>query len=103
MRKEIPAIDLTSLDDLKAQKDIINKLMKAACDVGFFNICNHGIPESEIKGMFGLMEEFFALPTEVKESMPVDPDTYLGWERNAEISPATGPHFLRLNSFILYT
>jgi len=93
MNKGIPAIDLTRLNDPRAQQAIIDELMKAACDVGFFNICNHGIPEEDIREMFSLMEEFFALPREVKETLPVDPDTYLGWERDAEISPATGPQF----------
>jgi len=87
---DIPAIDLTRLNDPQAEKEIINELMQAASEVGFFNICNHGIPKEDIKTMFNLMEDFFALPAEVKETLPVDPDTYLGWERNAEISPATG-------------
>ena len=68
----------------------LQALLDAAKNVGFFNLKNHGLPEADIKQMFSTVETFFALPDEDKQLVPVDPDTYLGWEKNAEISPATG-------------
>ena len=68
----------------------LQALLDAAKNVGFFNLKNHGLPEADIKQMFATVEDFFALPDEDKQRVPVDPDTYLGWEKNAEISPATG-------------
>lgn len=90
MVKEIPVIDLSGLDDPHEQPKIMEALMTASSEVGFFNLKNHGIPEADIQRMFGKMEDFFALPDESKATITVDPDTYLGWEKNAEISPATG-------------
>ncbi len=40
--------------------------------------------------MFARGAEFFALDDKVKAAVPCDPATFVGWERDAEVSPATG-------------
>jgi len=40
--------------------------------------------------MFARGAQFFALDDKVKAAVPCDPATFVGWERDAEVSPATG-------------
>jgi len=40
--------------------------------------------------MFARGAQFFALDDKVKAAVPCDPATFVGWERDAEFSPATG-------------
>lgn len=40
--------------------------------------------------MFARGAQFFALEEKVKAAVPCDPATFVGWERDAEVSPATG-------------
>ena len=40
--------------------------------------------------MFARGAHFFALDDKVKAAVPCDPATFVGWERDAEVSPATG-------------
>ncbi len=42
--------------------------------------------------MFARGAQFFALDDKVKAAVPCDPATFVGWERDAEVSPATGQH-----------
>ena len=44
----------------------------------------------QIDSMFARGAQFFALDDKSKSTMPCDPATFVGWEKDAEISPATG-------------
>ena len=51
------------------------------------NVCD----ASQIDSMFARGAQFFALDDEVKAGVPCDAATFVGWEKDAEVSPATGP------------
>ncbi|XP_009777933.1 hyoscyamine 6-dioxygenase-like [Nicotiana tabacum] len=63
--KEIPVIDLG-----KAKGDeravVIQQLLKACEDYGFFQVINHGIPENLMDEAMEVYQEFFSLPVEEK-------------------------------------
>ena len=50
--------------------------------------------------MFARGAEFFALDDKVKAAVPCDPATFVGWERDAEVSPATGGALVHLSCFL---
>jgi len=50
--------------------------------IGFFHLVGHGIPDDLIETYFGLLESFFALPDEAKETIEkVRSRHFRGWER----------------------
>lgn len=63
--------------------------MKAAEEVGFFSIVDYGISIDEINNMFDTSEAFFALPDDVKATVPWSPMN-VGWEKNSQVRPSTG-------------
>ncbi|DBA67852.1 hypothetical protein WJX79_009733 [Trebouxia sp. C0005] len=87
-KREIQRISLTNFESRK--DDITKQLMKAATDLGFFMIEDTGISQAETDSMFARGAQFFALDDKVKAAVPCDPATFVGWERDAEVSPATG-------------
>ncbi|XP_047334761.1 protein DOWNY MILDEW RESISTANCE 6-like [Impatiens glandulifera] len=60
----IPIIDLHSLPSNRS--NLIDQIIKASQDYGFFHLINHGISSELMKDMPSLAEEFFALPPEDK-------------------------------------
>lgn len=83
-------ISKISLHDFDSRIDeVTSQLIKAAEDVGFFSIIDHGIPLAEINRMFDTSEAFFALPDAVKATVPWNPRN-VGWERNSQVHPCTG-------------
>ncbi|KAK6156805.1 hypothetical protein DH2020_011053 [Rehmannia glutinosa] len=65
----IPTIDLSLLtsDNPDQRSKAIQDLDKAACqEWGFFMVVNHGIPETLMKAMLEVTNEFFNLPEEEK-------------------------------------
>lgn len=80
----VPIIDL-SLPEASEQ------LWKAATEVGFFSVINHGIPQSLIDGAFASSAGFFAQPLADKMSQaPFDAACNAGFEHFAQIRPSTG-------------
>lgn len=65
---QIPVIDISS-----ANKDAPTQLLDAACRFGFVFVANNqaGISPSLIAELFDLSKEFFALPTEVKQTVSI--------------------------------
>ncbi len=66
--REIPVIDISVLQ-AAADADIEfagQRLRQAAETVGFFYICNHGIPSDLIDKTFDVASRFFASPIEQK-------------------------------------
>lgn len=58
----IPFIDLCELDEIEASTAIDN----ACRESGFFYVAGHGIAPSLTAGMFDVMKEFFARPSDFK-------------------------------------
>ncbi|MPW45188.1 isopenicillin N synthase family oxygenase [Acinetobacter guerrae] len=84
-QREVRIIDLSDFEDRKYE--IADQLWDAAVEIGFFQVSNHGIPQAEINHAFGLAEQFFALPREVKAQYPLNRNS--GWESKAQIRPST--------------
>jgi len=85
--RTIPKI---SLRDFPNRIDEITKeLIFAAETDGFFGLVDHGISLPEIEEMFATSEAFFALPKEVKATVPFTTKN-AGWEHTSQIRPSTG-------------
>ncbi|XP_057836526.1 protein DMR6-LIKE OXYGENASE 1 isoform X2 [Cryptomeria japonica] len=59
----IPVIDLKDLDG-PARKSVVNEIKRACDEDGFFQIVNHGVPETVMKSMMDIAREFFEMPLE---------------------------------------
>lgn len=68
---EIPVIDISALVDGSDPQRVAKEIGKAAEEVGFFYVKNHGVPKSAVEGMYRAAEEFFNLPIEAKERLHV--------------------------------
>ncbi|KAI8467831.1 MAG: hypothetical protein J3K34DRAFT_26981 [Monoraphidium minutum] len=55
-------IDLRGGDFEDRRAEITRQLMDAAGSIGFFQVINHGIPQSEVDAAFALSEAYFSLP-----------------------------------------
>jgi isopenicillin N synthase-like dioxygenase len=86
--RAIPRIDLSDFAPRKAQ--IAEQLWQAATEMGFFQIYNHGIPQTEIERAFACAERFFALPAHIKARYPLRAGTNAGWEFKSQVRPSTG-------------
>ncbi len=64
----VPTIDLSgwATGDPAVRAAIASELDVACRTVGFMQIVGHGIPESAVHGLTAAMDEFFALPLDVK-------------------------------------
>ncbi|KAK9909897.1 hypothetical protein WJX75_009198 [Coccomyxa subellipsoidea] len=78
MVRPIVQVSLRDFDDRK--QEITKELWKAATDVGFFYLKDHGLSEDEIQQMFRLSEAFFKLPAETKANYRFDLSKNIGWE-----------------------
>ncbi|KAG5567436.1 hypothetical protein RHGRI_002849 [Rhododendron griersonianum] len=63
--KDIPVIDLSQLDGLD-RVGKIQQIMKANCDLGIFQVINHGVSEELLDETMNLFKEFFSMPAEDK-------------------------------------
>ncbi len=66
----IPVVDLAEFlsGDPKRKQKFVQELGKAYEDVGFVAVKNHGIPDNLIADLYKYVQQFFALPAEVKLS-----------------------------------
>jgi isopenicillin N synthase-like dioxygenase len=72
MTCRIPTVDLAVSDDFNVP------LVREAClDMGFFQIINFGISESELLRARDIANRFFALPSDMKAQYPL---TFAGGE-----------------------
>ncbi|XP_071902788.1 hyoscyamine 6-dioxygenase-like [Coffea arabica] len=62
--KDIPAIDLSEGD----RASIIQKIMKASQEFGFFQVINHGVSEKLMIDAVNVGKEFFSMPAEEMEN-----------------------------------
>lgn len=84
--RALPVIDLSGFDTRR--NEISEQLWRAAVDVGFFQLRNHGVPLEQVRAAFAMSERFFALPHEVKAQWPLTRNA--GWESLAQVRPSTG-------------
>ncbi|KAI1337463.1 hypothetical protein F5Y15DRAFT_417932 [Xylariaceae sp. FL0016] len=85
--RTIPKI---SLHDFPSRIDAITaELIAAAESDGFFALVDHGISAEEIEAQFAQAQRFFALPDDVKATVPFS-HRNTGWEKRAQIRPSTG-------------
>jgi isopenicillin N synthase-like dioxygenase len=86
--RHIPQIDMS---DFEARKgEIADALWAASVEIGFFQLVNHGIPQSQIDAAFAMAERFFDLSAEIKQQYPLRPGSNAGWEYKAQVRPSTG-------------
>ncbi|PHT60685.1 hypothetical protein CQW23_03048 [Capsicum baccatum] len=64
--KCLPIVDLTLLRRPLLRPQIIQQVRLVCKELGFFQVVNHGIPESVMKDALDVATEFFALPNEEK-------------------------------------
>jgi len=64
----IPAVDLAEFlsGDPSRKQRFVQELGKAYEEVGFVAVKNHGVPDDLIADLYKYVQQFFALPTEVK-------------------------------------
>lgn len=61
--RTIPVLDFSGYNsDPDSRRRFLEELRRAACDVGFFYLAGHGIPQSLIDDVLGASRRFFALP-----------------------------------------
>ncbi|KAK6855772.1 leucoanthocyanidin dioxygenase [Apiospora arundinis] len=85
--RSIPKISLENFDS--RIDEITQELVAAAETDGFFVIVDHGISSEEIEAQFENAARFFALPDEVKATVPFSRRN-VGWEKAAQVRPSTG-------------
>ena len=81
---EVPLIDLGPLRDGSAAglAQVAGRIGAAARDIGFFAVCNHGVPDDLVAEMFAAARAFFALPVAVKDELAIETSpVYLGYAR----------------------
>ncbi|WVW84412.1 hypothetical protein I302_106446 [Kwoniella bestiolae CBS 10118] len=83
----VPTISLHDFDTRR--QEIIEQLMDASTNVGFFTLSNHGISPEDVTSIFQLSAQFFALPDEVKAKTALNGKN-AGWEKNTQVRPSTG-------------
>merc|ERR1712027_274994 len=72
----VPIIDMSGND-----VDVAEHMVKAANDVGFFSIINHGMDQGDIDAMFKTAECFFSQSlTEKKKQSPFEAAQNSGFE-----------------------
>lgn len=86
--REVRRIDLSDFENRRAE--ITEQLWRAAREVGFFQLVNHGIDLAEVRRAFKMSEAFFALPEQVKARLPLKKGCNAGWESKAQVRPSTG-------------
>lgn len=85
--RSIPRISLAYFD--KRIDEITSQLVHAAETDGFFSLTDTEITIPEIETIFATSESFFALPDDVKATVPFTHNN-VGWEKRSQIRPSTG-------------
>jgi isopenicillin N synthase-like dioxygenase len=85
--RTIPLIDLSDFENRRAE--ITEQLWKAATEVGFFQLVNHGLDVKLVQSAFELSEAFFSLSQEQKAAFPLKKGLNTGWEFMSQVRPST--------------
>ena len=83
MLQSIPTIDLRRAQTPSSRKQLLDEIRPALLEVGFLYISNHGIDNSLIRSLVGILPVLFSLPKEAKE----------------EVALVKSPHFLGYSNF----
>jgi isopenicillin N synthase-like dioxygenase len=83
----IPVVSLADFDARRAE--ITDELWRAATEVGFFQLVDHGVPAELVDRSFTAAADFFALPDEVKARHPWRRELNAGWESRSQVRPST--------------
>ena len=78
----VPVVDISPWvgESSDAERDRVAEAIDRACrEVGFIQILGHGIPREVTAGLASAMDEFFALPADVKEQSRTDPGINRGY------------------------
>jgi len=69
----IPVVDLAAFTkgDAASKAAFVQQLGKAYEEVGFVAVKNHGIPDKLIEDLYKYVQQFFALPADVKRSYEI--------------------------------
>lgn len=89
VQQSLPVIDLAGLEHIDQRYKIVNQIVQASKEWGFFQIINHGIPLSLLESVKGVSQEFLELPLEEKRKQcPMRPGTLMleGYGRFFDIS-----------------
>ncbi|XP_060672905.1 flavanone 3-dioxygenase 3-like [Ziziphus jujuba] len=62
----LPIIDLSSLQHPSLRSNVIHEIRMACKELGFFQVINHGVPQSVINHALEAATEFFNLPIDEK-------------------------------------
>ena len=87
MESSVPCISLHDFQNRR--KEIVEQLMNASTNIGFFTLSNHGISSEQIQEAFAVSKSFFDLSDETKKKTSLNGKN-MGWEKNAQIRPSTG-------------
>ena len=82
----VPLIDVSPLrsGSATAAAAVAHAIGRAARDIGFFAVVNHGVPETTLAAAFAQARNFFALPDDVKARVSIENSPYyLGFARIA--------------------
>ncbi|CAM8991079.1 unnamed protein product [Rhodiola kirilowii] len=63
---DLPVIDLSLLDDATSKSQLMTEIKRACKELGFFQVTNHGVLQSVMKGALDCASDFFNLPAEEK-------------------------------------
>jgi isopenicillin N synthase-like dioxygenase len=98
---DIPVIDIAPLVAGAAggAKGVAEAMGRAAQEVGFFYISNHGVPEAVIQAALAASQAFFALPLEQKLQVQVN-DRHRGFIRIGEAKMHEGAKIDLKESYI---
>jgi isopenicillin N synthase-like dioxygenase len=89
--RSIPRI---SLANFESRLDTISgQIATAAEQIGFFGITDHGISGEDVDQMFEDSVAFFSLPSEVKQSVPWNPQN-VGYEFKSQVRPSTNAPYV---------
>ncbi|TVT96804.1 hypothetical protein EJB05_57972 [Eragrostis curvula] len=72
--RAIPVVDLSKLLDLQWSEDELAKL-GCACQLGFFQLINHGVPDEVVHNVRRDIAKFFKLPLEAKKEYAQVPES----------------------------
>jgi len=80
-RLDVPTVDLGgwAAGSRTTRETIARTLDRAARSVGFMQIVGHGIPPHAITGLTGALDQFFALPLDVKQRYVEPPEVNRGY------------------------
>ena len=75
---QVPILDLSGCDE-PPSAEVVGEVADAATRFGFFQVVNHGIPDSQIEQLWAATRAFFAEPTEVKRQISRTKDNSRGY------------------------